>query len=127
MTLKLIGISPNVDPATGTASAELAPSGPDMDSLRPGLIGKITLKAGLHQGFLVPEDVVIQTQDKAYLRVVDAGVAKKIPVTLGAYLRGRIEIVQGLSEGMKVVERASGYVGDGDKVKVEESKEDAVN
>jgi hypothetical protein len=91
------------------------------------LIGKITLKAGLHQGYLVPEDVVIQTQNKAFLRVVDGGVAKKIPVTLGSYVRGRVEIVQGLSEGMKVVERASGYVGDGDQVKVEESQEAAVN
>lgn len=123
ITVKLIGISPSVDAATGTATGELSPARADTEKLRPGMIGKITLKADSHKGFLIPEDAVIQTQDKTYLRVVEAGIAKKIPVTLGFRSRGSVEITAGLSEGMQVVERSSGFVADGDKVKVEESKE----
>lgn len=120
LRLSLSGLSPNVDPATGTASAELAPLQNDMAFLRPGLIGKITFKANQRQGFLVPEDAIVQQQKNTFLRVVEDGKAKKIPVTIGARLRGMAEITKGLKEGMMVVERASGFVADGEAVKVQE-------
>lgn len=121
LTLKLAGLSPTVDQATGTATAELTPDAKESSILRPGMIGKITFKAAVHQGFLVPEDAVVQTQDKYFLRIVTDGKVSKVPVTLGARLRGQVEILSGVNAGQLVVERTSGFVGEGQEVKVEEA------
>jgi multidrug efflux pump subunit AcrA (membrane-fusion protein) len=125
LQLKLIGISPSVDYATGTATAELAPKPADVAKLRPGMVGKVTFKAGLHKGFMIPEDALVQTQNRTFVRVVEDGKAKKVPVTVGARMRGQAEITQGLKEGTMVVERASGFVADGEEVKSEEIKDGA--
>jgi multidrug efflux pump subunit AcrA (membrane-fusion protein) len=121
LELRLAGVSPSVDPATGTAAAELIPSPKESLFLRPGIIGKITFKADVHSGFLVPEDAVLQSQDKNFIRLVVDQKIKKVPVTLGARLRGQIEITSGLEEGYAVVERSSGFVAEGETVKVEEA------
>jgi len=120
IALTLVGLSPTVDPATGTATAELAPSASQMNLLRPGVIGKVTFKANLRHGFLVPEDALVESQRETFLRIVENGKAKKVPVTVGARLRGMAEISKGLASGMKVVERTSGFVGEGEAVKVQE-------
>ncbi len=121
LDVKLAGLSPSVDPATGTASAELSPTVQDSLLLRPGMIGKITFMANVHGGFMVPEDAVIQSQEQNFLRLVVDNKVKKIPVTLGVRLRGQVEIMTGLQDGFSVVERSSGFVADGDSVKVEEA------
>ncbi|MGE4130261.1 MAG: efflux RND transporter periplasmic adaptor subunit [Bdellovibrionales bacterium] len=121
--LKVVGVSPVVDPATGTATAELLPANSEqVKTLRPGMIGKVTFKANLHHGFLVPEDAVVQAQDKNFVRLVIDGKAHKQEVSLGERLRGQVEIVDGLKEGDLVVERSSGFVADGDEVKVENAE-----
>lgn len=122
LNLTLVGVSPTVDSATGTATAELTPSKEDVKLLRPGLVGKVSFKAGVHKGFLVPEDAILQSQNQYFLRVVKDGVAKKVPVQVGQRMRGFAEIVKGLEEGWHVVERASGFIADGEQVKVEQAK-----
>jgi multidrug efflux pump subunit AcrA (membrane-fusion protein) len=118
--LTIQGISPSVDPATGTASAELAPSKRDAALIRPGLVGKVTFRANVHRGFLVPEDALVENQTETFLRIVEDGKARKIPVTVVSRSRGQAEISKGLKEGQMVVERASGFIGDGEAVKIQE-------
>ena len=127
LELKLLGISPTVDPATGTATAELTPDSPSVRRLRQGMVGKVTFRAGLHHGFIVPEDALIESQNQTFLRIVADGKAKKIPVKVGDRMRGKAEITQGLEEGYQVVERTSGYVADGEAVNIEEAKEELKN
>jgi multidrug efflux pump subunit AcrA (membrane-fusion protein) len=121
--LHLAGLSPNVDPATGTASSELIPQkGERSLLLRPGMIGKVTFKTNLRSGFVVPEDAVIKLEDRKYLRLVVDGKVSKVPVSIGDRQRGEVEVTAGLEEGAKIVARSSGFVADGDEVMVEESK-----
>lgn len=121
--LHLAGLSPNVDPATGTASSELIPQkGERSLLLRPGMIGKVTFKANVRSGFVVPEDAIIKVEDRKYLRLVVDGRARKVPVSIGDRQRGEVEVTAGLEEGAKIVARSSGFVADGDEVLVEESK-----
>lgn len=119
--LKIKGLSPFVDPATGTASCEL-----DIDvksagrlSLSPGVVGQVTFKVNSHQGFSVADSAVIYRGKKPFIRVVEGGKSKIRAVTLGRRQRGTVEILSGLSEGMQIIERASAFISDGEVVAVE--------
>lgn len=121
----LVGVSPNVDPGTGTASAQLSPSGKTGTSLIPGMIGKVLFQVNLHQGILVPEDAVVQFRQQTYLRTIKSGRVQQVPVVLGERSRGQVEILSGLEDGEKVVTRSSRYLSEGDEV-VEDNPQEKV-
>ncbi|MBC7690844.1 MAG: HlyD family efflux transporter periplasmic adaptor subunit [Methylotenera sp.] len=111
------GVSPFVDPATGTASGELEPDGKSA-LVSPGLVGQVSFKANLHQGFSIPEHAIIYKGDATFVRLVKDGKTLLTPVKLGRRQRGTFEITGGLEVGMSVIERASRYIADGDAVQV---------
>ncbi|MCB0404642.1 MAG: efflux RND transporter periplasmic adaptor subunit [Bdellovibrionales bacterium] len=114
------GVSPFVDPATGTAGAELEfISGPAQ--LPPGAMGRVYFKVRAHAGFQVPEDAVVYRGKKTLLRLVEDNKAKLTPVELGPIRRGLVEIQNGIQEGNTVVVRASQFIADGEEVTVQEN------
>ncbi|MEZ4752172.1 MAG: hypothetical protein R3B54_16520 [Bdellovibrionota bacterium] len=114
------GVSPFVDPATGTAGAELEfKKGPA--HLPPGSMGRVYFKVRAHAGFQVPEDAVVYRGKKTLLRVVQESKAKLTPVELGPIRRGLVEIQEGLTEGDTIVVRASQFIADGEEVTVQEN------
>lgn len=122
------GISPFVDPATGTATCELevvkpvtAKGANMLPTLPPGLIGQVDLKANDRKGISIPEYAVFYKGTDPYVRVIENGKAKQVAVTLGHRSRGSVEVLKGLSDGAKLVERSSRYIQDDEAVKVEES------
>lgn len=119
----LQGISPHVDSATGTASAEFEPSVRDLVRLRPGMVGKVHLKVNARQAFSVPEDALVYRKQETLLRIVEEGKTKSVPVVLGRRFRGRVEILSGLADNMNVIERTSGFVAEGEAVKVQAEEE----
>lgn len=117
--IKLRGVSPHVDPATGTATAEFEAVNPGQIFLRPGMVGKVHMRVNVHNAFTIAEDAVVYKNGKTWLRIVEQGKAKLVNVGLGRRHRGEIEIKTGITDKMNVIERASSYVAEGDTVKVE--------
>ena len=112
------GISPLIDTATGTASAEIAFAADE--AKRPsGILGKISLKANSHDGILIPEHAISYQGNNTFIKKVDNDKISKVAVKLGERIRDRVEIAEGIQAGEWVVERASGYLADGVEVEVQ--------
>jgi multidrug efflux pump subunit AcrA (membrane-fusion protein) len=122
VNVQVVGVSPYVDPATGTATAELSLVGATPAKLPPGIVGKVTFKARGRQGIQIPEHAVSYQERNPYVRVVVGGKAKFVPVTLGPTRLGMVEILKGLENDMVVVVRASTFVAEGEEVQVETQK-----
>ncbi len=120
--VRVVGVSPFVDPATGTASAELvlAKKG-EAALLAPGIVGRVTFRAREHSGLQVPEDAIVYRGATPHIRVVEGGKARYQPVVLGPVRKGQVEIVKGIQEGTVFIERASAFVTDGEVVTIETS------
>jgi multidrug efflux pump subunit AcrA (membrane-fusion protein) len=115
--VKVRGISPFVDPATGTASCELELADPKKSPPLPaGFVGQVTFKAREHKGFELPESAVVYRGRDPFVRVVVNNKAKLVPITLGETRQGLVEITRGPKEGDQVVIRASKFVADGEEV-----------
>lgn len=121
--VKVSGVSPFVDPGTGTATAELKFEGDWAKRMQPGLVGRISFRVREHEGVQLPEEAIVYRGKDTFVRVVDEnGKAKLRPVQLGPMRQGAVEILTGIEPGSRVVVRASQYVPDGATVQVEEGK-----
>jgi multidrug efflux pump subunit AcrA (membrane-fusion protein) len=118
--VRVDGISPLIDPSTGTTTAELVVV-PGGKPLPIGLVGRVTFKVGKRKGLTIPEDALTYRGDETLVKVVDAGVAHLKPVKVAETRRGEAEISSGLKEGERVIIRSSGFVADGQAVTVQES------
>lgn len=119
--LRVLGVSPFVNPATGTASAELELVD-SKDKLIPGVLGKVVFKSNIHEGFVFVENAIYYLGKKTYVRLTepkeDKFLVKKVEVKLGQKRRGQVEVLSGLKDGMKVIERASGFLPEGAEVAI---------
>jgi multidrug efflux pump subunit AcrA (membrane-fusion protein) len=128
MKLRVRGVSPFVDPATGTAQCELelAPKQEKGALLPPpGVIARVQFKANIRKGFSISDNALIYRGKDPFVRVVENGKAKFVLVTIGRKQSGFVEIVKGLKSGDRVVERSSGFVADGDLVEIEKAPDKA--
>lgn len=122
LEVEVLGVSPFVDPATGTATAELGFTGKSEAHLPPGMVGKVTFKARTRQGIQIPEHAVAYQGRSPYVRVVSGGKAKFVPVTLGTTRQGLVEVLKGLENDMIVVVRSNTFVAEGEDLQVETQK-----
>ena len=114
----IANIDPVIDPNTRSVvvRAEL-PNGDR--KLRPGMLLTVGIETAPRAGLSVPELSVVGEGDRRFVYVLDAGgVAKRTEVRTGARSGGRIEIVQGLRAGQRVVSEGVIKLTDGMKVKV---------
>lgn len=116
VSVKVIGVSPQMNPLTGTASAELDILGAEKPL--PGTVGFVSFKVNVRKGLRVPETAIKYKENAAFVRVIKDNVAKQVPVVLGVKSGGQAEVISGLISGDQVVERASSFVEDGEKVEV---------
>jgi HlyD family secretion protein len=120
VSARVTGISPLVDPATGTATVELAPSGDAKTASLPiGIIGRLRFKVNRRQGFTVPEVALTYRGDATLVRVVEGGVAHYREIKTKETRGGQTEVASGLAAGDVVITRASGFVADGQGVTVQ--------
>jgi len=132
--MRVKGMSPFVDPSTGTASCELEfkttknakktkdskSSGVRSETLPPaGALAKVSFKTGARDGFLVTDSAVFYRGRETFIRVVRDRHAFLQAVKIGKKQFGRVEILGGLKEDDQVVERTSSFISDGEEVKVE--------
>jgi membrane fusion protein, multidrug efflux system len=94
--------------------------------LRPGMFGRVTLVTELRQNaVIVPEAAIVPTATGTYVyRVVD-GKAARTDVSIGRRMAGRVEIVEGLSAGERVIVAGQQKVRDGANVQPLDSAEGA--
>lgn len=117
------GLSPSVDPMLGTATCELALSKTgEKNLLAPGMIGRMQFKVNQRQGILLMDFAVFYKGDDTFVRIIENGHAKSVPVKLGEKHQAKVEVLSGLKAGDEVIDRASGFVADGDQVKVEKAR-----
>lgn len=119
------GISPYVDPATGTATCELTVVGkPKNLNILPGMVGRVHFSLNKRKGFLIPERALVHRGDQTFVRIVKDDVVDLVPIKVGKKEKGFAEILTGLHEGDTFVARSSGFVTKGDKVQVHKEKQE---
>jgi membrane fusion protein (multidrug efflux system) len=117
-TGKVARLSPVVDPQTGTfkVTVEVRPTG---HQLAPGMFSRVSVTYDVHKDALtVPRAAVITEDGESAVYVVKAGLAHRIPVTLGYADGDKIEITHGLASGDMVVTLGQNSLKDGTKVAV---------
>jgi multidrug efflux pump subunit AcrA (membrane-fusion protein) len=124
--VRVRGVSPVVDPATGTATAELeltaapAGSGAPTGTVVPGVLGQVRFKAQVHQGFSVPDHALVYRGQDTLVRLLEGdnagGKVKEVVVTVGQKRGGLVEILRGVRAGDRLIERASRFVANGEAV-----------
>jgi multidrug efflux pump subunit AcrA (membrane-fusion protein) len=112
------GISPLIDPATGTATAELKVV-EKKHMPPPGLVGRVRFRARLHHGYELPESAVFYRGEQALVRVMQGEKAIFRSVRLGPARQGKFEIVEGLKTGDMVILRTNTFIADGETVTVQ--------
>ena len=110
-------VSPGVDSdtRTGTIYADLPEPGP----LKSGTYLEGRIVSGAGNALMVPVASVVQRDGHAYVFTVEAeDSVRRWRVRTGAVVDGRVEIIEGLKPGARVVEQGAGFLGEGDKVRV---------
>jgi len=112
-------VAPTIDPATRTLRVKGTLPNPDT-RLRPGLFARADLGIARRDSVLmVPEEAVLQRSDgQVVFRVVDGNRVQRLVVKSGVFKDGRIEIVEGLSPGDKIVIRGHTALVDGSVIAV---------
>lgn len=132
VSLKVKGVSPFVDPSTGTASVELELSrGQKSAHLPPlGVLGRVYFRANIRKGISVPDAALTYRGKDPYIRIithtkaatpnaVEENIAHLVAVTIGRKESGQVEILKGLKSGDEFIERSSGFVTEGEAVDVQ--------
>jgi membrane fusion protein (multidrug efflux system) len=85
--------------------------------LRPGMSARVQIVLGTNpNALMVPEQAIWPSGEEKMVYVVKDGVAKLVPVTLGARQPGMVEVVSGLKAGDEVVTAGQLKLHDGAKV-----------
>jgi membrane fusion protein (multidrug efflux system) len=112
-------IDPVIDPNTRAVTVRALLPNPDR-ALRPGMMLNVVISSAARNGLSVPELAVVGEGDRRYVFTLDGqGRARRVQVRTGARLGGRIEIVEGLRPGQRVVTEGIVKVADGMQVRVE--------
>jgi multidrug efflux pump subunit AcrA (membrane-fusion protein) len=122
LPVRVKGLSPFVDPATGTASCELELVNSKTGANRlpaPGVIARVTFQANKRRGFSIPDSALTFRGKDPFIRIVKDKKATLVRVVLGRRQGGSVEIVKGLTPGDQIVERANGFVAEGEEVEIQ--------
>jgi len=110
-------VSPRIDTVSRSFTARARIPNPDL-RLPGDAFMRVTLVLAARQGVLAPEEAVVSEAGETYVYVVAQDRAERRAVTVGARLKGRAEITQGLAPGEMVITRGVQKVGDGRAVRV---------
>ncbi|HEV2867157.1 MAG TPA: efflux RND transporter periplasmic adaptor subunit [Allosphingosinicella sp.] len=111
-------IDPVVDPNTRAIMVRARLPNPQR-LLRPGMLLTVVIENMPRLALSVPELAVIGEGESRFVYVVDpAGKARRTPVRTGQRAAGRIEILEGLRPGQRVVTEGIVKVADGMQVRV---------
>lgn len=111
-------IDPVIDPATRAVTVRARLPNPDR-KLKPGMLLTVAIETAPRMSLSVPELAVIGEGDARFVFVVgEDEVARRTEVKTGIRSSGRIEIVDGLRPGQRVVTEGVVKLTDGMKVRL---------
>ena len=113
---QVVAIAPTVD--AGGRSVVVRASLPNPDrKLRPGMSARARIVLATNaSALLVPEQAIWPSGEQKMVYLVVDGVAKLVPVTLGARLPGQVQITSGVKAGDEVIVAGQLKIADGAKV-----------
>ena len=115
-SIEWVGV--NADPATGNFPVKLILAG-ETDALRPGMTAKARLQGiSVPEALLLPEAALVDRNRRRVVFVVENGVAHLREPLLAAGFSNRLQILEGLAAGDKVVTVGQSQLLDGDAVTV---------
>ena len=116
-------IAEQVDPATRTAFVKAKLPNPEL-LLKPGMFANIDLTLNVRENAVViPETALnrVMEGNRANVFIVDEkSIAQMKPVKLGIRLAGKVEILEGIQAGDKVIVEGIQKIGPGSQVKIRE-------
>lgn len=123
--IRVSGVSPLVDPRTGTASAELefvkAKKGDALPAI--GSVGHALFESVRGKVMMIPESALGYVDGKPTVKVLDgSGNVLRKTVELGEQKESQLVVKSGLAAGEKIIVRANRTLKDGESVDVEPSK-----
>jgi multidrug efflux pump subunit AcrA (membrane-fusion protein) len=116
-------VAPAFDPATRTAPMEIEVPNPGF-RLKPGMYARVRLVTGRNANALtVPRAAIVDIEGKRGVYVLEQDVAKFRSVETGIVDTERVEVLNGLTEGTRVVTTGAVALRDGDRVAVAGGRE----
>jgi membrane fusion protein (multidrug efflux system) len=118
MTAKVQRIGMFGDPLNRTYPVELRVTNPDL-RIRVGMLARATVEQ-IHRpsAIVVPRDAIIDARHGRFAFVVEGGVARSIPVTLGPQAGDKVIVEEGLSAGARLVVMGQRQLAEGDPVRI---------
>ena len=112
-------ISPTVDPQSGSVTVKALFENPEA-RFKPGMFVRVRVMSGApRQAVLLPATAIMQkTGNRGRLFTVVNGRAFQKEVLVGGQVEGKVEIIQGLSAGEKVIDSPSPLLREGEEVDV---------
>jgi membrane fusion protein (multidrug efflux system) len=111
-------VGSRVDPVTRAVMVRALIQNEDR-ALRPGMLLTVQVVTEEKQALMVPERVVVQVSDSAFVYLVDGeNFARRQPVELGTRQAGDVEIVSGLEPGDRVITKGVIKLRDGVPVRL---------
>lgn len=111
-------IDPVINPNTRAVTVRARLPNPDR-KLKPGMLLTVAIETAPRLGLAVPELAVVGEGDNRFVYVIDEeGAARRTQVRTGLRSDGRIEILQGLRPGQRVVTEGVVKLADGMKVRL---------
>ncbi len=124
LPVKILGVSPVIDPRSGTATAEIEFIKNDLAyknfTPKVGIVGQVSFELSSGQIFLLPETSLSYLNGKPNVRVVDAKMkSKRREVILGEQRESNFVIKSGVVPGDKVVIRSNQSIKDNEEVEIQ--------
>lgn len=131
-SVRISGLSPVVDPKSGTALAQLEfikPHKKDKTSkvnltFPVGTVGQVVFDVSMGKTLVVPENAITYFEGKPSLYFIDEeNRTKRKSIELGEQRDGQFIVSKGLLAGEKIVIRANKNVKDGDELEIQNADE----
>lgn len=87
-------------------------------ALSPGQAATVLVTLPQRNAIRVPDSAIAVEGDQYYVYSVEQGHAKRIAVTIGQRLDGEVEILSGVSPGMRLIDKFAGFIREGEPVNV---------
>jgi len=111
-------VAPAFDAATRTAPMEIEVPNPGY-RLKPGMYARVSLLVDRQRDALtVPRSAIVDAQEKRGVFVIDQQVARFRQVRTGLQDGDRVQVLDGVSEGQRVVTTGALAIKDGDRVQL---------
>lgn len=86
--------------------------------LKPGMLLSVTIESAARDSLAVPELAVVGEGEQSFVFVIDGEKVKRVPVKPGLRQGGKVEILEGLTPGQRVVTEGVVKIADGQSVRL---------